>query len=215
MPYIFVIYSFQKSASPPRLWWCPTGPFAFLPIHAAGIYDEHETDCVADYVVSSYTPTLAALLDPPNNTATSFKMTAVIVPNAPNCRPLPGTSAELATIVNRVPSQWLTSLLSPTRLGVVKILHESSIVHFACHGIQDSNNPLDSGLMLADGCLQVSQIMHKRDNDNMDTNAKAMSLAFLSACETAKGDGSTPDEAMHLAATLLFAGFRGVVATMW
>ena len=45
-----------------------------------------------------------------------------------------------------------------------------------------------------------------------------MSLAFLSACETAKGDSKTPDEAIHLAATLLFqlfAGFRGVVATMW
>jgi CHAT domain-containing protein len=42
-----------------------------------------------------------------------------------------------------------------------------------------------------------------------------MSLAFLSACETAKGDEGTPDEAMHLAAAVLFAGFRGVVATMW
>ncbi|KAF7358015.1 CHAT domain-containing protein [Mycena venus] len=44
---------------------------------------------------------------------------------------------------------------------------------------------------------------------------KSMSLAFLSACETAKGDKSVPDEALHLAATLLFTGFRGVVATMW
>ncbi|KAJ7603472.1 hypothetical protein DFH06DRAFT_1022192 [Mycena polygramma] len=44
-----------------------------------------------------------------------------------------------------------------------------------------------------------------------------MALAFLSACETAKGDETVPDEAMHrdLAATLLFAGFHGVVATMW
>jgi CHAT domain-containing protein len=42
-----------------------------------------------------------------------------------------------------------------------------------------------------------------------------MSLAFLSACETAKVHKNVPDEAMHLAATLLFAGFRGVIATMW
>ncbi|KAJ7253856.1 CHAT domain-containing protein [Mycena rebaudengoi] len=204
-----------KSASPPRLWWCPTGPFAFLPIHAAGIYDEHGTDCVSDYAVSSYTPTLAALLDPPTNTTASFKMTAVIEPDAPNCSPLPGTAEELATIVNRVPGQWLTSLLSPTGLEVAPILEESSIVHFACHGIQDSQNPLDSGLMLSDGRFKVSQIMRKQDNASMDANTKSMSLAFLSACETAKGDDSTPDEAMHLAATLLFAGFRGVVATMW
>ncbi|KAJ7246075.1 tetratricopeptide repeat-containing protein [Mycena rebaudengoi] len=186
-----------KSASPPRLWWCPTGPFAFLPIHAAGIYDEHGTDCVSDYAVSSYTPTLAALLDPPTNTTASFKMTAVIEPDAPNCAPLPGTVED------------------PTGLEVAPILEDSSIVHFACHGIQDSQNPLDSGLMLSDGRLKVSQIMRKQDNASMDVNKKSMSLAFLSACETAKGDDSTPDEAMHLAATLLFAGFRGVVATMW
>jgi CHAT domain-containing protein len=142
-------------------------------------------------------------------------MAAVIEPNAPNCLPLPGTAAELATIVNRVPNQLLTSIQSPKGLEVVRILQESSIVHFACHGIQDSENPLDSGLMLADGRLKVSQIMHKQDNDNMEANTKAMSLAFLSACETAKGDGTTPDEAIHLAATLLFAGFRGVVATIW
>ncbi|KAJ6589617.1 CHAT domain-containing protein [Mycena capillaripes] len=204
-----------KSANPPRLWWCPTGPFAALPMHAAGIYDEHGTDCVSDYVVSSYTPTLAALLDSPTNTMASFKMTAVIEPNAPNCSPLPGTAAELTAIMNRVPDGYLTSLLKPTGLEVVKVLQESLIVHFACHGIQDSKNPLDSGLMLSDGRLKLSQIMQRRDDDNMEAKTNTMSLAFLSACETAKGDGSTPDEAMHLAATLLFAGFRGVVATMW
>ncbi|KAG2012052.1 mucin-like protein 1, variant 3 [Coprinopsis cinerea AmutBmut pab1-1] len=27
----------SKTSAPQRIWWCPTGPFAFLPIHAAGI----------------------------------------------------------------------------------------------------------------------------------------------------------------------------------
>ncbi|KAJ7090154.1 hypothetical protein C8R44DRAFT_648448, partial [Mycena epipterygia] len=75
--------------------------------------------------------------------------------------------------------------------------------------------PLDSGLLLADGCLKVSAIMHRPENEKgLDIN-KYMSLAFLSACETAKGDCTVPDEAIHLAATLLFSGFRGVVAIMW
>jgi CHAT domain-containing protein len=179
------------------------------------MYDTDGTDCVSDYVISSYTPALAALLDPPTHTTTSFKMTAVIEPNAPNCSSLPGTETELEKIKSRVPSQWLTSLLSSIGLEVLKNLQESSIVHFACHGIQDTRNPLDSGLMLSDGCLKVSQIMHRSDSDNTEGTRKAMSLAFLSACETAKGDKITPDEAMHLAASLLFMGFRGVVATMW
>jgi len=41
------------------------------------------------------------------------------------------------------------------------------------------------------------------------------SLAFLSACETAMGNENLPDEVIHLGSTLLFAGFHGVIATMW
>ncbi|KAF8179274.1 CHAT domain-containing protein [Mycena galopus ATCC 62051] len=216
LEYLNLKASFQLSSkNPPRIWWCPTGQFAFLPIHAVGIYTEDAADCTADYVVSSYTPTLAALLDPPTQTAEAFKITAVVEPSAPNCTPLPGTEEEISTVMDRVPTEWLKALLSPTGSEVIENLHGSSIIHFACHGIQDSKNPLDSGLMLSDGRLKISQIMRKPDNVNTTGNTNAMSLAFLSACETAKGDGSTPDEALHLAATLLFAGFRGVVATMW
>ena len=58
-----------------------------------------------------------------------------------------------------------------------------------------------------DGLLTVSQIMQK---PLVNT-----SLAFLSACETAVGDKNVPDESIHIAAAMLFAGFRGVVGTMW
>ncbi|KAJ7848420.1 CHAT domain-containing protein, partial [Mycena leptocephala] len=204
-----------SSVNHPRLWWCPTGPFVFLPIHAAGLYTGDTTDCVSDYVISSYTPTLSALLHPPVQTTTSFKMTAVIEPKAPGCSPLPGARAELKEIIARVPDQWLTGLVSSTMESAVIHLRESSIVHFACHGIQDLYLPLDSGLLLSDGRLKVSEIMRRLGGENSSELKKSMSLAFLSACETGKGDKNVPDEAMHLAATLLFAGFRGVVATMW
>jgi CHAT domain-containing protein len=92
---------------------------------------------------------------------------------------------------------------------VVSLLPSTHIVHFACHGKQDSGNPLlDSSLVLDGGQqLKVSEIL-KQSIPNA-------SLAFLSACETALGDQNLPDESMHIAATLLFAGFRGVVGTMW
>jgi CHAT domain-containing protein len=170
---------------------------------------------MADYFVPSYTPTLAALLDPPTQDAVSFKMTAIIEPHAPNCAPLPGTAAELDKIMDRVPAQWLTALFNTTGATVIDQLRDSSIVHFACHGIQDSQNPLNSGLMLSDGRLKVSLIMQRPEKFSTSQMKNSMSLAFLSACETAKGDEKTPDEAMHLAASLLFAGFRGVVATIW
>ena len=41
------------------------------------------------------------------------------------------------------------------------------------------------------------------------------SLAFLCDCETAMGDQNLPDEAMSIGASLIFCGFRRVIATMW
>jgi CHAT domain-containing protein len=172
-------------------------------------------ECVSDYVISSYTPTLTALLNPPPANTTQFKITTVIEPKAPNCPPLPGASAELKKIMTRVPGEWLTNLVGTTVETALLHLRQSSIVHFACHGVQNLVQPLDSSLILTGGHLKVSDIMRRPEEENSLNFQKSISLAFLSACETAKGDKTRPDEAMHLAATLLFAGFHGVVATMW
>ncbi|KAJ7607088.1 CHAT domain-containing protein [Mycena polygramma] len=219
---VFDVLKLKKSTNPQRLWWCPTGTLTFLPIHAAGIYGKDGTDCVADYVISSYAPTLAALLNPPTREPTSFKMTAVIQSNKPkfseDFSPLPGSRKEFDSIRNQVPTPWLTGL----GIGTVAVvedalthLRQSSVVHFACHGTQDLDHPLESGLALSDGLLKVSEIMSRPEDETAKSLQQSNSLAFLSACETAKGDKYTPDEAMHLAGTLLFAGFRSVVATMW
>ncbi|KAJ7100413.1 CHAT domain-containing protein [Mycena epipterygia] len=209
---VFHALKLKKSNNPSRLWWCTTGPFTFLPIHAAGLYEPLRTDCVSDYAVSSYTPTLTFLLDQPTRTTPVFKMTAVIQPETPMLPSLPATKDELTQIQLKVPPSWLTSLgdTSPATVdNALQHLQESSVVHFACHGTQDMKNSLESGLHLSDGRLKLSEFMRGK-SQNM-----SMTLAFLSACETAKGNETVPDEVMHLAATLLFTGFRGVVATMW
>ena len=58
-----------------------------------------------------------------------------------------------------------------------------------------------------DEMLTVSQLL--------SLNLSRAFFAFLSACETAKGDEKQPDQAIHLAATMLFVGFRSVIGTMW
>jgi CHAT domain-containing protein len=140
-------------------------------------------------------------------------MAVVVQDNADGYPPLPYTIVELQKISQYVPSDALT-VFGPREneraasvSNVASQLSDISIIHFACHGKQDLVNPLNSSLILEDGELKISQIMEKE--------LPNASLAFLSACQTAKGDGELPDEAIHLAASLLFAGFRGVVATMW
>jgi hypothetical protein len=93
VPYSQVHPYLQKSDTLRNLWWCPTGPFTFLPIHAAGMYNDGEPQCVSDYVVSSYTPTISALLsDVP--VSDPFKMMVVIEPNTPGQIGLPRTVAK-------------------------------------------------------------------------------------------------------------------------
>jgi hypothetical protein len=52
----------EKSDFKPRIWWCPTGPLSFLPIHASGPYTKIGGASLLHTVVSSYTNTLSALL---------------------------------------------------------------------------------------------------------------------------------------------------------
>lgn len=191
----------------PILQWCPIGHFTFLPIHAAGNYDEQAIECAADYFISSYTPTVGALLaHPPAPSTHAFKMMVVI-----QTKELPSTKTELENIQKHIPSDSLVIFGIPGTVAnvetVASSLSEASIVHFACHGTQDRLKPLNSGLKLDDGLLRISRIMKEKSLDG--------SLAFLCACETAMGDEKLPDEAMSLGASLLFSGFHSVIATMW
>jgi CHAT domain-containing protein len=86
-------------------------------------------------------------------------------------------------------------------------LERFSSVHLACHGSQNTANPLLSKFFFHRGTLDLSAIMRK-DLKNAD-------LAFLSACQTSTGDEKLVEEAVHLTAGMLAAGYRRVVGTMW
>ena len=94
-----------------------------------------------------------------------------------------------------------------TSKTILQKLPEASVLHLASHGTQDSSNPLNSGFILRDKKLTISQLM--------PLPLPNAFLAFLSACETAKGDKEQADQVIHLASTMLFAGFKSVVGTMW
>jgi hypothetical protein len=204
----------------PRIHWCPIGSLVFLPIHAAGVYGEGVLDCCSDYVVSSYTPTLSALhrarADLVPRARRSLTLLAAAAPTSTTSLKLPflynvgpevAEIAELARATAHIEVLEYGCTSAATVREVAQALPLSDIVHLACHGIQDQEDPLQSGFCLGDGRLTVSELM--------DIKLDHAFLAFLSACETAKGDKSQPDQAIHLAAAMLFCGFRSVIATMW
>ena len=86
-------------------------------------------------------------------------------------------------------------------------MEEFSSVHFACHACQDASDPMKSRFRFHHGQLDLNTIVKR--------NLKHADLAFLSACETSTGEERLSDEAVHLAAGMLAAGYRRVVGTMW
>ena len=76
-----------------------------------------------------------------------------------------------------------------------------------CHEAQHATKPFESWFAMGDGKLTLMRIIQERY-----TNSE---FAFLSACHTAVGDASTPDETLHLAAGMQLAGFNGVIGTLW
>lgn len=191
----------------PHVTWCITGPLAYLPIHAAGDYESQTM--VFDYVVSSYTPNLSALLSPPAAPSTFSGILAVGQSSTPDMAPLPGTIAELTRIQDKSHGLNVTRVDEElaTPAGVLAGMEEHSWVHMACHAIQRSINPMKSAFYLHGGMLTLAEITQKQ--------LKHADFAFLSACQTATGDENLPDEAVHLAAGMLMVGYRTVIATMW
>ena len=94
-----------------------------------------------------------------------------------------------------------------TREKVKAEMKSHSWVHFACHGVQDVHQPLESGLCLHDGRLELLEIMKE--------HIPNPGFVFLSACQTSKGDHKLSEEVVHLTAGMLAAGYRGVIGTMW
>ncbi|KAH6888939.1 CHAT domain-containing protein, partial [Coprinopsis sp. MPI-PUGE-AT-0042] len=195
----------------PRIWWCPTGPLSFLPIHAAGTH----SDRVLDYAVSSYIPTITALTNRVKNhqqiNKDALGLFLTSQPNVPGTSLIPGTTKEVQSIFKMAAQNGAsTAMLKGSTLSVDECLqymeHYSSI-HLACHASQNASEPLQSQFLFHNGSLNLATII-QRDLKNAD-------LAFLSACQTSAGDEKLSDEAVHLAAGMLAAGYRRVVATMW
>jgi tetratricopeptide (TPR) repeat protein len=79
-------------------------------------------------------------------------------------------------------------------------------LHFATHGIFRHDNPVFSGLQLADGWLVAADLYHRR---------LECRLATLSACRTGMGRVAPADELLGLARGFLHAGSQAVMASLW
>ncbi|KAH7884835.1 CHAT domain-containing protein [Phlebopus sp. FC_14] len=200
-----------------RIWWCPTSKLTSLPLHAAGPYRTGAKNLAKIYI-SSYTPTLSALIRSRRQTASRSAAVPRSFLAIGQGQPGPSTGqnelkcvdAELDLVKSLVlPSMTCDSLSGEngTADAVLTGLQTHAWVHLACHGRQDAHQPFNSSFALRDRSLTLLDIV-RAELANPE-------FAFLSACHTAVGDKNTPDEVVHLAAGIQFSGFGSVIGTMW
>ena len=223
-----IVGSWDPSEGPPHLWWITCDWVNRLPIHAAGDHlrrlRTNEPCTVMDRVISSYSPTLKALM------YSRTRMQELVKQSSTITEPPTALLAAMEETIDRPkledavrevkcvqpilePQFRIRSFTNPppTRKDIVTNLRKCTIAHLACHGEADPSDPLRSKILLQDWApkpLRVAFIM-RMDMENCQ-------LAYLSACETAVNkDEELAEEGLHISGAFQMAGVPNTVATWW
>jgi CHAT domain-containing protein len=171
---------------------------------------------LSELAVVSVLPSLSAypLLTPTGRAGKALcvgdpeAMTYRETPDSP-ARPLPalpGAAVEAAAVAQALHG---TPLIGPdaTETNTRAALPTAPVIHLATHGVLDPVAPLASAVMLADGGqLTVAELLSLR----LDAD-----LVVFSACETGTGRIAGGDELLGLGRSLIAAGARAAMVTLW
>ncbi|KAF5722006.1 tpr domain-containing protein [Fusarium mundagurra] len=208
----------------PRIWWIPTGSLSKFPLHAAGRHlEEQSFNSTIDRVISSYSPSIRALVETVNrgeNTGRNQPQQAqqaliVSMEHTPDTAArLPNAVAE-TQVVEEACGKVSIRTIRPDRCtkdSVLAHLPSSDIFHFAGHGYTDNADPSKSHLRLEDwktDPLTVSDLIA------INLRKQKPFLAYLGACGTGEiQDARHLDESVHLISGCQLAGFRHVIGTL-
>jgi len=93
-----------------------------------------------------------------------------------------------------------------TKEAILSRLAEASLIHLATHAFFDYNNPLESGIVLADGVLTAREVLQHRLHAD---------LLVLSACESGQVGSLGGEELAGLSQAFLQAGVRSLLVSLW
>jgi CHAT domain-containing protein len=192
-----------------RVTFIPQGSLFLVPFQAL-------QDGTGKYLIEKHTMTFA-----PSIQSLSFNqqkqqnksLSPLIVGNPepmPNdLSPLPGAATEANAIAQILKTQAIVGAQA-TEILISQKLTQAGTIHFATHGLLNEQEALESSLAFApsperDGLLKAEDIF--------DLKLQA-DLAVLSACDTGRGK-ITGDGVLGLSRSLLSAGVKNVVVSLW
>ena len=176
----------------------PHGPLHYLPFHA--LYDGN-CYLLEKYEIS-YLPNASSLRYCQEARPSTSRSLSLGYSNEGRLPHAVEEAQQIATLLNG-------SVLEEERATLAefyRIAPECRTIHLAAHGDFRADNPLFSGLILADGWLTTMDVFNLR--------LKA-SLVTLSACQTGRNVISGGDELLGLMRAFLSAGAASVALTLW
>ncbi|HNS04209.1 MAG TPA: CHAT domain-containing protein, partial [Anaerolineae bacterium] len=188
----------------------PAGLLGLLPLQAAWTEDASAPTgrrYALDALTISYAPSAGALRHSlAGAAAPADGLLAVDNPDGS----LVFSRQEVAAVRSYFPPERSTVLAGAgaTRQAVLRRLAALPASHFSTHGWAGWDDPLQGGLLLANGAALTLA-------DILDLRLEGARLAVLSACETGVPGTKLPDEVVSLPTGLVQAGVAGVVASLW
>jgi CHAT domain-containing protein len=185
-----------------RLLIIPLGICSQLPYAAATLRDGSH---LIDHTDVTLAPThdwarAAKRPRPPSRDAASSVVAAFHPGDEPYRLDLAGDITMAQEVLHAHP------LLSPTADQVLaRLIPDTAIGHFSCHGSYNHTKPLDSALHLRDDLTLNAVLAH----------GQAPWLVNLSACETAIPDLNASEQAISFPTAFLQAGTAHVIANLW
>ncbi|MFD8224994.1 CHAT domain-containing protein [Streptomyces massasporeus] len=181
------------------------GALGLLPLHAAWTQHGDRRVYVLDRVSVSFAPNARSVRVTTRTRSGGALVVANPLPST--AAPLPFSGAEAEGVAGVHPGALVLDERDATLAAVREAMADRELIHFACHGVAEPEDPLASALLLAhDERLTLREVL----SSSMDTG-----LAVLSACETALPGRRLPDEVIGFPAGLLEAGADAVIATLW
>lgn len=177
----------------------PYGLLHYIPFHA--LFAQASEDHISEIV---YTPSATVLLDYCRVKPSTQRRHALVFSAGDDLR---YATREAAVVAARLHGSWQHGAVRPPWLRPYRESPCHSILHFACHARFDPDDPLASGLALADGRLTMRQVL-----DELHLEAD---LVVLSGCETGQSRLHRGDELIGLVRAFIYAGTPSVLVSLW
>jgi CHAT domain-containing protein len=189
----------------------PEGPLHLLPLHSLALDNAGRT--LLDNFTVSYSPSLSILAHLLRRPVVTTKEALILGYTDADAKTAAGKrekSVFLGEAEQAAQQLGVSPVLDQAASGAALRTHISDralrLLHLSCHGRFDDDDPLQSGVLLADGLFT--------GRDFMDLRFQA-DLVTLSACQTGLSASLGGDEMAGLSQALLYAGASSLLMGLW